>query len=135
MQRKHTGRKDRPDLSESVHEDDGVDPRTYFDRRTKTQGQSHRLAMLCQQVQEALQAGLAGATREEALDLIEGLLVQPAPDASRLRVEVLVGGADDIAPVQAALGRAKGWLRSAVAAAIHRKRCPELEFVVAEDRS
>jgi hypothetical protein len=52
--------------------------------------------------------------------------VTPAPDAARLRVRVVLpGGADALNWLQAR----RGHLRSEVAAAIRRKRAPDLVFV------
>jgi ribosome-binding factor A len=60
--------------------------------------------------------------------------VTPAPDASRLLVTVEPvppAGAADPGLVLARLGRASGWLRSEVAAAVTRKRAPVLTFRLA----
>jgi ribosome-binding factor A len=64
--------------------------------------------------------------------------VTPAPDASRLLVTVAgpssaSAGHDDAgADLLARLDSARGYLRSEVAASIHRKRAPELAFSLAK---
>jgi ribosome-binding factor A len=55
--------------------------------------------------------------------------VRPAPDGSRLAVCVSCGGSE-AADVLAALDAARGVLRGELAAAIARKRTPELSFEV-----
>ena len=83
----------------------------------------------CRQVQRALNLALAD---QSIGDGIGGLFVEevsPAPDCGRLLVYVLVPGGLPVAEVMIALGRETPRLRSEVAAAITRKRAPELCFV------
>jgi ribosome-binding factor A len=56
----------------------------------------------------------------------------PSPDATRVLVMVALVGRDEagIPDALAALARSAGWLRREVAAAIHRKKVPELTFQV-----
>lgn len=86
---------------------------------------------LCRQVQEALQSGMSGECADPVLQQLWVDAVEPAPDASRLAVTVLV--ADGMNPAEAMLHleRARGLLRSIVARAIHRKKVPELAFRLA----
>lgn len=61
--------------------------------------------------------------------------VSPAQGASRLMVTIDVPGARSIEDLQSALGhleRLRGRLRCEIAAAISRKRAPELTFVLAQ---
>ena len=60
----------------------------------------------------------------------EVLEVRPAPDSSRLAVAVRPWPDDDPARVLEALTRDKGRLRAEIAAALQRKRTPELVFEV-----
>jgi len=89
-----------------------------------------KLLQLCGQVRDALIGLLPGcgdAVLREALVY----LVEPAPNAGRLRVIVTVpeGGPDgDL--VRERLQRATGMLRAEVAASINRKHAPELTFAV-----
>ena len=86
---------------------------------------------LCRQVAEILSLSLS----ECGDDLLRDLSVRdvaPTPDASRLAVTVeTLGPGHDPAAVLAALARAHGRLRSAVASAVQRKRAPELVFRLA----
>jgi ribosome-binding factor A len=90
-----------------------------------------KLKQLCAQVGRALNLTLTGACRDEVLQNLLVEAVEPAPDA--LRLQVTFTSADpDLPPATALdhLERARGMLRSAVAAAIHRGKTPELAFRV-----
>ena len=79
---------------------------------------------------------LAGS-QDAALRAVQVVRVEPAPDASRLRIVVTVPDAardrsadDSPSPeeIDGALARVAGLLRAEVAAAITRRRTPELEI-------
>lgn len=85
---------------------------------------NRKALQLCRQVERALQVGLAGDTlRDLAVQS-----VRPAPDSSRLLVTFALP--ESIPPVEAlaAIEQARGKLRGTIAAAIHRKKTPELAF-------
>jgi ribosome-binding factor A len=92
----------------------------------------HKTAQLCRQVFWALSMALGDC----ADDVLRELLVQdvtPAPDSGRLLVRVMLSAVSDVvavADVMARLDQATGFLRREVAAAITRKRAPELMFVL-----
>ncbi len=124
------GRTDPP--CASLHEDDGIDPRKYFgpERETKRDIKTRRL---CGMVARTLDLVFAGECGDSVLCDLTVQSVTPAPDASRLAVAVqLTIPHDGVGPreVLERLTRAHGLLRSAVAAAIDRKRVPELTFRV-----
>jgi hypothetical protein len=88
---------------------------------------------LCKQVERALSWGLAGDDRSPVLAGAWVAAVEPAPDAARLRVTVVLAprlGAEDLAPAWAELVRDTPRLRQEVARTIHRKRVPELDWSV-----
>jgi ribosome-binding factor A len=83
-------------------------------------------------VREALIGVLAGCSDGVIRDLTI-VSVEPAPHSGRLRVTVAVPGpadATDRAVTAEHLARAAGWLRSETAAAIHRRKAPEVVFAV-----
>ena len=95
---------------------------------------SHKTAQLCRQVFRAVSLALSECTDDLLRDLIVHD-VRPAPDASRMLVyvEFSVAAAQAGAHVADAMERlasANGFLRREVAAAITRKRAPELMFIV-----
>lgn len=92
------------------------------DRRTKI-----KEAQLCAQVRDALSLALADSTDETLLGVFV-LDVLPAPDSSRLAVQVEAPGDPD--EVQRRVVQELGRLRTEVAHAIHRKKVPSLAFVV-----
>jgi ribosome-binding factor A len=125
-------------LCAEVHADDGSDPRVFF-RKDGSRGKPrHKARQLCQQVLEVLDGLLAGHSGDELLQELAVVDVEPAPDATRLLVTVTPrpsGIPHDPSLFLASLGRASGWLRAEVAAAITRKRAPLLAFRVVEIRS
>ena len=93
---------------------------------------SNRKALqLGRQVERALSAALEG-------DILRDLTVQsvvPAPDSSRFLVTIVFHGPETwtASEVLAAVRVNHARLRAAVAAAIHRKKTPELAFHVVRD--
>ncbi|MCX4247827.1 ribosome-binding factor A [Paraliomyxa miuraensis] len=90
---------------------------------------NNKSRQLCRQVQRRLDLALC----ELDDPLLQGLWVQSVeqePGGRALVVEVVTSDPAAVAPTLARLDAARGWLRSEVAAAIHRKRTPYLQFVV-----
>lgn len=90
--------------------------------------QRRKDAQLCAQVREALSLALD----ELALGDVWVREVVPSPDAGHLSVVVVARG-DELAEVARAIDQRAGHLRNEVAQAIHRKRTPQLAFVVLPD--
>jgi ribosome-binding factor A len=111
--------------------DDGADPREFFRKEGFAERTGRKSHQLCAQVADTLSQIFGGECGDEVLQSLTLLDVCPAPDAAQLLVrvgpltpEVRLMEAE----VAAALGRAAGWLRTEVAAAITRKRAPRLVF-------
>ena len=107
---------------------DGDDPR--FDRRDFSARRPGRKALqLCGQVARTLSAVLAGCGDGVLRDLLV-VSVTPAPNSSRLLVTLAPapGSSADPARVSERLEGARGLLRREVAAAIHRRRVPDLTY-------
>ena len=119
-------------LSTDVGPEDGLDPR--LEPRHPAGRVTNRKALqLCRQVERALSLALEG-------DVLRDLTVQsvvPAPDSSRLLVALCYHGTDQAASeeVHAAVRANHAKLRGEVAAAIHRRKTPELTFVIVRDRA
>jgi ribosome-binding factor A len=114
-----------------VGPEDGTDPKDWT-KHWNARGPGRKALQLCAQVSEALNAAFAGFGDEVLADLIV-TSVEPAPHAGRLLVTV--GATPSAKPrivteVTAHLNRAAGRLRTAVAAAIHRRKTPLLAFRV-----
>ncbi|MGL6097055.1 MAG: ribosome-binding factor A [Fimbriiglobus sp.] len=116
--------------------EDGTDPRRFHDRRrshrTGARGPGRKAMQLCGQVRDAVPGILAGLA-DEVLQTLTVVSVEPAPHAGRLMVTVAVPATAAPADRSAAeqhLARAAGLLRTEVAAAVHRRRAPELTFRV-----
>ncbi|MGH7173147.1 MAG: ribosome-binding factor A [Gemmataceae bacterium] len=109
---------------------DGRDPR--FDRREGSGTVPNRKALqLCAQVARTLMGVFADCGDDVLRDLlIES--VTPAPNASRLLVTVLPIVPIETAVVLERLEHARRKLRAEAAAAIHRRRAPDLLFRVLE---
>lgn len=88
---------------------------------------------MCKQAQRALCYALGGDCRDPLLQDLEVISVDPAPNAFHLIVTVMPGVMHEKVTTQEVLirlGRVAGFLRSEVAAAIRRRRAPELSFRV-----
>ncbi len=117
--------------------EDGCDPVRFHDRRHRhrhsQRGESGRKALqLCRQVERALGAIFA-CSHDAQLQSVQVVSVEPAPHSGRLRVTVVgtsPADATDRHNLEACLDRASGWIRTEVAFAVHRRKAPELYFVV-----
>ncbi|MCY2954441.1 MAG: ribosome-binding factor A [Planctomycetota bacterium] len=125
----------RRSASNHLDEVDEADCSAFFDdvgvsRRKK---QLVRAQQLCRQVFRAVSCTLSGECGDEVLqDLVVDSVV-PAPDASRMMINVYpttLRGRVSVAEILERLGRVEGFLRREVATAIVRKRAPELLFNV-----
>ena len=118
--------------AEDVWTDD-VDPGLFFEDRGPSRRGTWKLQQLCKQVERAASVTLAG---ECASDVLVGAAVvsaEPAPDASRLRVTVVLApgrSMEDAVRAIAELRRAAPAFRREAARSIHRKRVPDLTFDV-----
>ncbi len=109
-------------------DDDNVDPRAFFDRRQRGNRGSRKALQLCRQVQRALSYAM-GETGDDMLLELYIEAVEPAPNEKRMMVTVSSMGQDnDPVETLSRLQFATPFLRGAVAAAINRKRVPELMF-------
>ena len=100
-------------------------------RELADRGAGRKARQLCRQVAETLNYVLTGECDDEVLQNLCVLAVDPAPNTSRLLVTVgfcVVDPTADVARVMEHLERAAGKLRCEVAAAIHRRRTPQLVF-------
>ena len=121
-----------------VAAEDGSDPRRDFDRRTwgdRPSASGRKAKQLCEQVERALQVVFPGLADEVLRGLVV-VRVEPAPHSGRLLVTVAgpapADATDPLAALTVAehLARASGHLRTEVAAAVNRRRAPELVFRV-----
>ncbi|MEM6989329.1 MAG: hypothetical protein AAF721_02490 [Myxococcota bacterium] len=85
---------------------------------------------MCRQIQRRLDIALGGELDDPALQGLWVQSVRPLGGASTLVVHVVAPSVEQASAAAARLGAARGYLREEIAAAIHRKRTPYLEFVV-----
>ena len=121
-------------MADEVGEEDGADPRRYSDRRrlhgTPT-GPGRKALQLAAQAKDAVSVALAECG-DAALRELTVVSVRPAPHSGRLLVTVAVpADVADRTAVPERLRNAAGHLRAAVAAAVNRRKAPELAFEVA----
>jgi ribosome-binding factor A len=110
--------------------DDGRDPR--LDRPEHRPVANRKALQLCGQVARTL-AAVFGELGDDVLRDLVVESVAPAPNAGRLLVTVSPASSADPATADRVAGRleaARGRLRSEVAAAVHRRRAPDLAFRV-----
>ncbi len=118
---------------EDVWPDDGTDPARFFGSTSRSRRADWKTQQLCRQVERAASLTLAELCDCAALASSVVAEVSPAPDASRLRVTVVLAPARTAADVEAAaavLRERAGLFRREAAQAIHRKRTPEIVFEV-----
>ena len=120
-------------LCGEIHEDDAVDPHTFFNDSHNSNKRNRKTLQLCRQVGEVLGLVLADGHADSALADLYVESIEPAPDASRMLVTVR---ADvpmehfDPASILELLASQAARLRCEVAASITRKRAPQLMFTV-----
>lgn len=122
--------------TDNIGPDDGVDPRNFIHKPLRARVNRKGL-QLCTQIERTLSSVLMWESGDELLQCLTVESVEPAPDSSRVLVTVSVQAsapATDTNAILACLHRASGKLRGEVAAAIHRKRVPELIFCVTARR-
>jgi ribosome-binding factor A len=112
-------------LCAEVCPEDGQ-PRRRNDRRPRRK--NRKTHQLCGQIRRAIDLSLA-ASADPVLRELWVVAVSPAPDASRVRVQISTFD-PELPPgiALAAVKAATGWLRSETAQAISRKKVPELCF-------
>jgi ribosome-binding factor A len=124
MKRRKPSRRDLESLCIEPGAEDGADPREYF--RVRPNPDRRKTVQLAGQVRRTLELVMAGVSREPVLlDLIVRS-VEPAPDSTHF--VVIVTGEVPESEALEALGRAASWLRSEVAASIHRRKAPLLTY-------
>jgi ribosome-binding factor A len=118
--------------ADEIGPEDGVDPKEWHRKPWDVPKAAGRKALqLCGQVKGALHAAL-GACGDPVLQALAVAGVEPAPHTGRLLVVVAVPADGGPTRTEAAkhLAKAAGLLRAEVAAAINRRRAPELVFDV-----
>jgi ribosome-binding factor A len=100
-------------------------PRRRFPQK---QADDRKTLQLCRQVERALSWAL-GDSEDDVLRELLVVSVEPAPNSRRLLVSVApLEQLSNLLEVLRHLEAARGWLRSEVAAAITRRKAPELMF-------
>ncbi len=130
MKRRKIDQSQENGLCDEMHEDDGVDPRRFF-RPEKTHD-NRKARQLCKQVERTLSLVLAACHDDVIRDLLVHSVV-PSPDSSRLLVTVQPGPqarAVRIDDIHQRLDRVRPFLRQQAAAAICRKKAPDLVFEI-----
>jgi ribosome-binding factor A len=114
--------------ADDLHE---IDPSAYFEPHAQPRAREGRKTQqLCREVERTLIVAFAACT-DAALRTLLVVAVEPAPDSARLLVTLAPASGQldvDVGAQLKAIGAARGRLRAEVAAALQRKRTPELIF-------
>jgi ribosome-binding factor A len=111
-----------------VGPEDGSDPKDFF-KKPAGKVPNRKALQLCSQIAETLSLVLWECCDDVLRELaVES--VQPAPTSARLLVTLSAPVGKDEATVLCHVDRAGGLLRREVAAAINRRKTPELTFRV-----
>lgn len=131
MSRRRPGKVDAAGLAADVGDEDGSDPKEFHAKPWHAPKAAGRKALqLCGQARDALHAALA-ACGDGVLQALAVVRVTPAPHSGRLRVTVAVPpDGPSVREAEGHLAGAAGRLRAEVAAAVHRRKAPELVFEV-----
>lgn len=132
MSYRKTRERELPPMEEMWSDDETASSRFFGEGRRSRKGRWKTL-QLCKQVERAVAVTLASECHAEALVGAAVATVEPAPDAARLRVTVVLApgrNAGDVSEVRAALQRAKEAFRHEVARSVRRKRVSDLVFEV-----
>jgi ribosome-binding factor A len=132
MMFRRVSRRDLLSACSGIGPDDGVDPR--YDRPVDPRKVPNRKALqLCGQVADTL-ALVLGECGDDVLRDLRVVSVAPAPTSARLLVTVAraAGAEEEVDQLAARLEQARGKLRSEIAAAVHRRKAPDLTFRVIE---
>lgn len=116
----------------NIHDDDGIDPLTYFKSNHRNRHENRKTKQLCQQVARTLNLSLNDCDDPlvQAMYLIG---VQPAPDSSCLLIHVECDCDTeefDHGAAMLALRNQTARLQFEISRAIHRKRVPNLMFSI-----
>jgi ribosome-binding factor A len=133
MRSRKFSRKPLPLPCDEIGPDDGIDPRTQS-RAPSRKVHNRKALQLCGQVARTLSSVLQDGCGDEILRDLLVASVTPAPDSTRLLVTVSPSPASTGVEREEVLVRLHGAsakLRREVAAAIHRRKTPELLFRVA----
>ncbi len=129
----------RPMPAAALFDDDLQCAEAFFRKTPNRPKCDRKLKQLCHQVQRAIDFALGGACTDPLLQDLVVESVVPSPDASRLTVFMycaILNAHDQpsIAEILHRLDAARPLLRREVAAAITRKRAPELVFQIVGER-
>jgi hypothetical protein len=116
-----------------VYPGEEADVHRFFGDGARSRKGNWKVAQLCKQVERAATGALEGEWTSDALLGAAVASVAPAPDASRLRVLVVLSPAKettDVERARAALVALTPAFREEVARSVHRKRVPEIVFEV-----
>ncbi len=116
-----------------VYPGDEADVSRFFGDGEKSRKGNWKVMQLCKQVERAATLALEGEWVGDALLGAAVASVEPAPDAGRLRVVVVLAharGINDVEDATAVLTGLRSRFRAEVARSIHRKRVPEIVFDV-----
>jgi ribosome-binding factor A len=129
----HGRREPRFPRAGDVRREDEADPRVFFGETERSRRRIWKVRQLCKQVERAAASTLSGECGSEVLLGAAVVSAEPAPDAARLRVLVLLApgkGVEDAELALASLRLAAPAFRQEIARSIHRKRVPEIAFDV-----
>lgn len=120
-------------LCDEIGPEDGIDPR-YLPRHTETKSRNHKTRQLCREARRILSLILPGEVSDPLLQNLEMVDVTTNDECEFLWVTLIHtdgGVATDNNEIERRLHAMQGFLRSAIARAVRRKRVPALKFKVA----
>jgi ribosome-binding factor A len=117
-------------LCDELDHEDGVDPRVLA-RKYKETATNHKNQQLCKEAQHTLSLVLNGELRDPVFDNLEIVDVSTNKDGQFLLVSINhinTGTPPDEKQILNRLQAIQGYIRSAIAQSVNRKRVPSLKF-------
>jgi ribosome-binding factor A len=129
---KRTSRREILRHCDAVGPEDGVDTRDLI-RRATNPNTDRKARQLCRQVERTLSLVLGGDIDDDRLRDVHIVGVEPAPQSNHLLVTWQTAEAvpaEELLEKQQALSSYRGTMRAAIAAAINRRKTPDLSMRV-----
>lgn len=129
MKSKHKQMQEMASLCDEIGVDDGIDPHKLSKNKDHEKTDLRKVRQLCKHIEKTLNLVFDGELSDPLFNSLSIVSVRPSDMKSQIIVTVATSSTmEDSALIMQALQNVKGYLRSAVANSIRRRRVPDLNF-------